>query len=111
MCVFRGQARVVVHKGIASVDADDAEASRWKGAAALRVADVIAGRSGDVRHWASMAAEEGGGRGQDRDDRQQMIHRAASFCKPVDGDSNAPASPGNDSDAVPHPDPDHAPAT
>ena len=80
MLVFVGKAGVVVHEGVAAVDADDAERAGRVGATALRKADVIAGRSVRVRDRGCLVRHEGGGGRQDGGKRQEMMHGAASFC-------------------------------
>ena len=74
--VLVGQARVVVDEGVATIDADDAEGPTGVLAAALRIADVVAGRSRGVGEGAHLVSQEDRGGGQHRGDREQATKPA-----------------------------------
>ena len=104
VAIFIRQARVVVDERVATVDADNAEGPGRVVAAALRVADVVAGRSRGVGHCADLVGHEDPGGGQDRRDRQEATkpvgHGAALLWRQVEVQSIRGSLTGRDSFTV-----------
>src|SRR6202022_3262580 len=79
VAVLIGQARVVMHEWIATVDPDDAERPGGIRAAALWITDVVAGRAGSGPCPTTLTGQQRGGGSKDRREGEKMTHGVGSF--------------------------------